>query len=159
MGRAEIGLRGVSILAILDFQGTRQIASVSTVALACTRVCRCLCVCLCVLYVTGPAVEVARALGTLGVPVDRLGDYFTGEGSRKEPHDSILRVVHDMAQASALGGVIMGDKERPDDYNIFNVGHVLDVGEQRQRPFFQLFPIPLTMALITHTHDRDRAKS
>ena len=83
------------------------------------------------LHVTGPAAEVAAMLRKEGVAVDCLGDYFTTKADRKAPHDAALRVWHDMAQASATAPVVMGDKEHPEDYASFNVGHVLDLGEQR----------------------------
>ena len=48
------------------------------------------------------------------------------------PHDRSLRVWHDMAQASATSDVVMGDKEKPEVYNIYNDTHVLDLGEPFQ---------------------------
>ena len=84
------------------------------------------------LHVTGVAAEVAQLLRQRGVPVDFLGDYFTSKGDHKAPHDQSLRVWHDMAQASATTAVVLGDKERPEVYRIYNDGHVLDLGEPRQ---------------------------
>ena len=84
------------------------------------------------LYVTGAPAEVADLARRRGVPVDYLGDYFTGKGDRKSPHDDSMRVWHDMAQASATTSVVMGDKSKPMDYKWANEGHTLDLGEPRQ---------------------------
>ena len=84
------------------------------------------------LHVTGAALDTADLLRRQGMAVDPYGDYFTKRGDHKPPHDQSLRVWHDMAQASATSDVIMGDKEQPEVYNIYNSGHVLDLGEPRQ---------------------------
>ena len=84
------------------------------------------------LHVTGAALGTAAMLRCEGTAVDPYGDYFTKHGDRKAPHDQSLCVWHDMAQASTTSTVIMGDKEQPEVYNIYNSGHVLDLGEPRQ---------------------------
>ena len=83
------------------------------------------------LYTTA-SLDVARLMGEEGIAVDNFGDYFTTHGDKSAPHDAAVRVWHDMAQASATSDVVMGDKQKPEDYLDFNSGHVLDIGEPRQ---------------------------
>ena len=52
-----------------------------------------------------------------------------GLAERSTPHDAALRVWHDATQATATGAVVLGDKEDPDTYAIFNEGCVVDLGE------------------------------
>ena len=48
------------------------------------------------------------------------------------PHDESLRVWHDATQAVATGSVVLGDKEQPEVYAIYNEGEgscVVDLAE------------------------------
>ena len=84
------------------------------------------------LHVTGAPAEEATMRRSAGDPVDHLGDWVLARADRKVPHDSALRVWHDMAQASATSAVVMGDKTKAEDYEWANAGHTLDLGEPRQ---------------------------
>ena len=58
---------------------------------------------------------------------------LTGESEtdKSKPHDAALRVWHDATQATANHAVILGDKERPELYELYNVGCVVDLAEEQ----------------------------
>ena len=84
------------------------------------------------LYVSAAA-PTFNDLAAVGVSdYDPLGDYLTNENltCKSLPHDSALRVWHDAHQATACHPVIMGDKENPEAYLIYNEDHIVDLAEQ-----------------------------
>ena len=86
------------------------------------------------LHLTAPA-AVFRQLAALGdTRYDPLGDVLMGESRTDQslPHDESLRVWHDATQAVATGSVVLGDKEQPEVYAIYNEGPdscVVDLAE------------------------------
>ena len=63
---------------------------------------------------------------------DSLGDALSHAPTtdKSAPHDAALRVWHDAHQATATGAVIMGDKEKPELYTIYNDGCIVDLAEE-----------------------------
>ena len=84
------------------------------------------------LYVSAalPTFELLAAQGD--TKYDYLGDALQGDSStdRKAPHDAALRVWHDAHQATATHAVVLGDKEQPEVYKIYNDGCVVDLAEE-----------------------------
>ena len=57
---------------------------------------------------------------TTTLAIDTLmGESSTHKGA---PHDAALKEWHGAHQATAVGAVILGDKERPQVYKIYNEG-------------------------------------
>jgi hypothetical protein len=63
---------------------------------------------------------------------DSLGDTLSHAPTtdKSAPHDAALRVWHDAHQATATGAVILGDKEKPELYTIYNDGCIVDLAEE-----------------------------
>ena len=74
-----------------------------------------------------------RLLASIGVHYDELADRLTHEAltDKSLPHNSALRVWHDAHQATAHQAVVLGDKEAPDVYAMYNDGCVVDLAEER----------------------------
>ena len=83
------------------------------------------------LYVTAAMPTFICLSVNAGVEYDLLGDDITNEKKTDKslPHDCSLRVWHDATQTTATQAVVLGDKEHPDIYEIYNVGCVVDLAE------------------------------
>eukprot|EP00966_Prymnesium_polylepis_P002155 49472-Prymnesium_polylepis.1 len=59
-----------------------------------------------------------------GVLMDPLGDDIATDPhtDKRKPHDAALRVWHAATQASATHTVVLGDKEHPELYSVYNEG-------------------------------------
>ena len=56
-----------------------------------------------------------------------MGESSTHKGA---PHDAALKEWHGAHQATAVGAVILGDKERPQVYKFYNEGCIVDLAEE-----------------------------
>ena len=65
--------------------------------------------------------------------MDPLGDDITTDPhtDKRRPHDAVLRVWHAATQASATHAVVLGDKEHPELYSVYNEGCVVDLAEEQ----------------------------
>ena len=84
------------------------------------------------LYVSAavPTFELLAAQGDTSY--DHLGDALSHDptADKSAPHHAALRVWHDAHQATATHAVILGDKEKPELYKIYNDGCVVDLAEE-----------------------------
>ena len=70
-------------------------------------------------------------LARVGVTMDSLGDDVIGDPKvdNAAPHNAALMVWHEAAVAKSVHSVVLGDKTNKEVYDIYNVGHVVDLAE------------------------------
>ena len=66
-------------------------------------------------------------LASCGKLVDYLGDDLCNSGEHGSRHHAVNRAFYNALVAVATGPVVLGDKERRDVYEMYNVGHCADL--------------------------------
>jgi hypothetical protein len=69
------------------------------------------------------------AITATGEIVDYLGDDIANQGEHTRRHNAVVRAWYNVLAAVAVGPVVLGDKEKPENTVIFNDGHVADLVE------------------------------